>query len=239
MKVLYQTGKGNHLVPFIVPIDTFAALEKLCDAETRSKCGVAASNQYLFPSTQNSSDHVYGWYAVNKVSLQAGVSNPSLLTATKMRHRISTLYAALDVPENKRQHFMRHMGHSATINETIYQVPQAESEIMHVGRTLREFDRRNMASSTERSNGKNIANNTDSRDMILSRDRGDLVAGIDERNMASNTCRTNMTSCTATCDTEEVKLNGKTSTNRFALISLFINFLYFSLSIVEYQITVL
>ena len=57
-----------------------------------------------------------------------------------MRHRISTLYAALDVSENERQLFYRHMGHSGNINPNVYQTPLAEAEILKVGSQLQLMD---------------------------------------------------------------------------------------------------
>lgn len=134
--IMYQTGKGaNHLVPVIVPPDTVRALEKLADADLRRTCGVKNDNVYLFPSTLSSEGHVSGWHAINTLCEKAGVP-PKEITATKMRHFTSTLYASLDIPEDKRSAFYRHMGHSKSINETIYQTPLAEVEIRDVGSVL-------------------------------------------------------------------------------------------------------
>lgn len=141
IKVMYQTGKGNHLVPFLVPQDTQAALDKLSDEETRNDSGILPTNDYLFPSTKYSTEHVYGRYAVRRICIDAGVTKPSNLTATKMRHRVSTLYASLDLPENQRCHFYKHMGHSASTNASIYQAPLAEIEISQVGKVLQTLDR--------------------------------------------------------------------------------------------------
>ena len=49
LKIMYQTGKGNHLVPFLVPQDTYKALDKLNDPAIRNDCGVSPTNSYLFP----------------------------------------------------------------------------------------------------------------------------------------------------------------------------------------------
>lgn len=51
-----------------------------------------------------------------------------------MRHYTSTLYAILDISEDRA--FYRHMGHSKAINETIHQTPPAEIEIQDVGSVL-------------------------------------------------------------------------------------------------------
>ena len=85
MKVMYQTGKGNHLVPFLVPADTAPALDKLCDPQIRLDCGILSSNEYLFP-TVRSNEHVFGLHAVNVVARNAGVSKsrPDLMTAVRI-----------------------------------------------------------------------------------------------------------------------------------------------------------
>jgi len=81
MKVMYQTGTGNRLVPFLVPLDTLAALDKLSDAEVHADCdvGLLSTNRYLFPSTSQSTEHVYGWLTVHKVSPAAALDRPYLI----------------------------------------------------------------------------------------------------------------------------------------------------------------
>ena len=142
MKITYQSGKGNnHLVPVLIPLDVLAALEVLTEPTVRQQCSIKSDNMYVFPCTKLSDCHVNGWKAVNRVCLDALVDNPELLTATKMRHRVSTIYAGMDVPENQRNYFYKHMGHSAEINASIYQTPLAEAEIRMVGTHLISMDR--------------------------------------------------------------------------------------------------
>lgn len=63
-----------------------------------------------------------------------------LLTATKNRHRISTIYASLDIPRNDGRFFYDHMGHSEQINKDIYQAPLALMEVIKVGKSLKQID---------------------------------------------------------------------------------------------------
>ena len=128
----------NHLVPVIVPEDTVDGLKKLSEPQLRRDCNVKIDNCYLFPSTVASEDHASGWYAINNVCEKAGIEKGQI-SATKIRHRFSTLYACLDIPEAQRGIFFKHMGHSQNINENIYQVPPAEAEMFHVGAILHEF----------------------------------------------------------------------------------------------------
>ena len=58
-----------------------------------------------------------------------------------MRHRTSTLYAALEVPEQERDFFYNHMGHSGEINREVYQTPLAVMAITKVGKHLYNFDK--------------------------------------------------------------------------------------------------
>ena len=137
--IMYQNGKGvNHLVPVLVPMDLVPALEKMSDPNIRKDSGVREDNPYLFPSTLQSEGNVSGWHTISRVCSKAGVEQ-SLITATKMRHLASTMYANLDIPDAKRSAFYKHMGHSSTINENIYQAPLAEVEVLEVGSILKQF----------------------------------------------------------------------------------------------------
>jgi len=149
MKITYQSGKGNnHLVPVLIPSDLMKAMKILSDISVREMSGVRSNNIYMFASTQSDS-HVSGWHAVNRVCTAAQIDNPDRMTATKMRHRVSTLYAGLDVSENDRTLFYKHMGHSSAINANVYQTPLAEAEITHVGMHLKSMDGQVPCSSSE------------------------------------------------------------------------------------------
>ena len=58
------------------------------------------------------------------------------MNATNNRHRVSTDYAALNLPEKERQLFFKHMGHSAAMNEDTYQTPLALTGITKLGPNL-------------------------------------------------------------------------------------------------------
>lgn len=141
MEVTYQTGKGVHLVSDFVPQDCWKGLDLLADTETRRRAGIPDTNDYVFANTQQSEYHVTGWSAIRKMCEEAKVDNPSLLTATKQRHRISTIYSALDVPESERQYFYKHMGHSREVNIGTYQYPLPVLAVTKVGRHLHDIDK--------------------------------------------------------------------------------------------------
>jgi hypothetical protein len=146
-KLAFQPGKGSRsLVPVLIPLDTVEAVRKLVDI--RTAVGVNIENPYLFPYTQKSDGFVSGWHSVHEVSSAAGVQFPARLTATRMRHRASTLYALEDVPDKERDAFYRHMGHGKGINEAVYQCPLAIEEVCKVGKYLSKLDRTVTASDS-------------------------------------------------------------------------------------------
>lgn len=148
VKLTYQAGKGDkHLVPVLIPRDVIAAMEQLSDPEVREQSDVLNSNIFMFPTTHKSTVHVNGWHSVNRTCRAAAIQDPSRLTATKQRHRVSTLYAGLDVNANDREAFYQHMGHSKEMNANVYQAPLAEKEIRLVGSHLLNMDKQTSASA--------------------------------------------------------------------------------------------
>ena len=137
LKIAFQAGKGNsHLVSLLIPNDSAPALRKLSDKDARAASGVLKDNTFVFASTQQSELNFSGWHALKEVCKNLKLKKPNLINATNNRHRVSTLYAALEIPEHERDLFFKHMGHSKIMNETRYQCPLAVQGITKVGREL-------------------------------------------------------------------------------------------------------
>ena len=102
-KITYQSGKGtNHLVPILIPEDTLAAIMILIDPVRRTEVGINSLNKYVFANTQSSNNHICGSQVMSLLCDKANVKDKSTLTATAQRHRVSTMFAAFDLPENER-----------------------------------------------------------------------------------------------------------------------------------------
>jgi len=134
------------MVSVLFPVDCFEALHKLCDPEVHLSAGVPVKNSYLFPCT-GSDARVSGWHAVNKICQDANILSLNLLTATKMRHRVSTIYEGIEVQEKDRDQFYRHLGHTRSVN----QAPIAESAILKVGVHLQRMDGQWVSADANRS----------------------------------------------------------------------------------------
>ena len=155
LKLAYQSGKGSRkMVPVLITEDTVGPITRLLSE--RINCYVLENNQYLFPNTGNSDDHVSGYYCLKSVvDTCSGLKRPELLIADKFRHRISTIFANLEVPEEQRQLFYSHMGHSEQMNKNVYQCPLAIREVTQVGKFLLNNIDNNSCEHTNRSIGAN------------------------------------------------------------------------------------
>ena len=107
--------------------------------EQRIELEISDANPFLFANTRTSLDHAVGWQCIKAVikMMGSGLEKPDLLIADKFRHRLSTLYAVLELPANEREAFYRHMGHSEAINKHVYKCPLAIGEIVNVGGFLK------------------------------------------------------------------------------------------------------
>ena len=141
LKITYQMGKGNFkLVPVIFTNDTHKAMRKLVDPNIRDDVGILRMNKYVFPTTQGSDTHASGWHLIKSICDKIHLQNSSIITATKQRHRVSTIFASYDLTEGDRMAFYEHMGHGKDINENIYQAPPAIKELTKVGKHLSRID---------------------------------------------------------------------------------------------------
>ena len=99
--IAYQAGRGSHhAVSTLIPKDTVEGLKMIASENVRMQAGVEKENDCLLPHCQGSMDH-----AIHCISTLARVAEPKHLTAAKIRHHPSTIYAQLDLSENDKQLF--------------------------------------------------------------------------------------------------------------------------------------
>lgn len=116
-KISYMIGKNTHLVPVIYPIDALRGLKLIANPSVRKKANVLNNNPYLFPSTRQSEFHLSGWHGFEDICNRVDLIEPENITFTKNRHLVSSIYSVLELPENERNSFYDHMGHSESMNK--------------------------------------------------------------------------------------------------------------------------
>jgi len=146
-KIAYLMGKGNKsLVPVIILHDTWKAMEMLTDINIRELVGIAPSNPFVFAPIRSSAkdvnNHISGWHALSNVcnSGQIVLQSKTTITATRNRHYVSTYYSNIEIPQQDRDTFYEHMGHSKDTNAENYQCPPALRELISVGKHLAAID---------------------------------------------------------------------------------------------------
>nr|XP_054772048.1 uncharacterized protein LOC129280013 [Lytechinus pictus] len=118
LKIAFQTGKRNALVPILFPKDTVEPLKVLSSEEVRSSVGISSENKFLFPST-TSDDHVSGWHVLDSICRKLNLGK---------------------MVKEDRPYIYRHLGHSEEINRDVYQDPLAVKELTVVGKRLLQID---------------------------------------------------------------------------------------------------
>ncbi|ELT89778.1 hypothetical protein CAPTEDRAFT_203826 [Capitella teleta] len=126
----YLTGKGKKFVPVLIPTNLLEPIRELVAA--RASHGIPPSNMFAF-ATRHSDSHCLGWHAVQEICHLAQIK---MITATSMRHKVSTTYAALDMTPADQKIFLDHMGHEASVNHDNYQCPVAVQEVNVMGKLL-------------------------------------------------------------------------------------------------------
>ena len=179
LKLAYQSGKGSRkMVPVLITEDIVEPITRLLTE--RKRCNVPDDNTYLFPNTGQSNDHVSGYYCLKSVVDKCpGLKKPQLLIADKFRHRVSTIYANLDVPAEQRQFFYNHMGHSESMNKNVYQCPMAIREVTKVGNfLLNNIDHDSDIPRNIGTNSSTVNSNENEPEMVI---------GVDNRGTNSST----------------------------------------------------
>ncbi|XP_060582162.1 uncharacterized protein LOC132738621 isoform X2 [Ruditapes philippinarum] len=138
-KLCYLQGKGKKFAPVLVPNDIVKAIDIL--VKERYSFGISNSNKHVFATKERSgtTSHCSGWHALREVCKKADVA--VFVTATKMRHRLSTVYASLDMSVADQKIFLEHMGHEKDINKDNYQCPQGIRTVKVMGKMLKSIDK--------------------------------------------------------------------------------------------------
>jgi len=103
------------------------------------------TNEYVFAAA-NSSTHISGYHEL--LAVQDLVKKRDRVTATIMRHYLSTLREQTKSSSRDDARWYEHMGHTKNTNKEVYQCPPALSTLVNVGKFLLEADEPGMFSAT-------------------------------------------------------------------------------------------
>ena len=134
-KMCYTSGKGKRFVSVLVLNNIISGIRILI--KERASYGLSDRNKFLFGTRTirgRKPAHCSGWNALSELCGKAGLT--ILITATKTRQRLSTIYASLDMSPGDRKVFLDHMGHEEAISQENYQCPP----VRVIGKLLQDVD---------------------------------------------------------------------------------------------------
>ena len=134
-KLTYISGKGKKAVPVLIPDSCFEILDMLTDPLTRSKAGIHPENNFVFPSSGSSLFQACGYSDLQSIAKKAGVK----ITATGMRHLLSTHFSVMDFTAQERDVLYEHFSHAENINKEVYQAPRSIQELTVATRAIEGF----------------------------------------------------------------------------------------------------
>ena len=123
-------------MPVFFPKVTHKALEYLVRGEVRDNANVSKENKYIFANTQQRKQYSNGWYCLNQMLTR--ITKKGAFNAPKNRHRVASILSRLNLNENEKQLIYDHFGHSAKMNQDVYQTAAGSRQLQTTGKMLLE-----------------------------------------------------------------------------------------------------
>ena len=106
--IAFIMGKGNTLVPVLLPRECEKAMVMLADGANRAHAGISPKNDFLFAYTQQLVDSSTGY---NEIMDVCRIIDIPVITATSVRHRSSTMFRKMEgIEEATIDTVMSHLG---------------------------------------------------------------------------------------------------------------------------------
>ena len=135
MKLVYVKGKRKHGVPILFTEEMQNSVEVLI--RFRKKAGVCEKNEFVFArSSRNALTAMRGWDALHRVSMKAGLEKPELITSTKIRKYMATVFQLLDMTDAELSWVTDHLSHTADVHKKWYRQEASTVELTKITQLL-------------------------------------------------------------------------------------------------------
>ena len=125
------------LVPIIFTEKVDAGIRLLLSK--RREAGVSVDNTYIFTSG-NSRNRLGGWDTLQSFSKKVNLKKPKLITPTRTRKCLSTIFELLDMSESELTWVTNHFGHTKDIHRNWYKKEDATIELTKTAKVLLAVD---------------------------------------------------------------------------------------------------
>ena len=140
LDMLKSKGKGNQIVPVLIPPECQAGLQWIADEDVRMQAGVS-SCKYMFASGSKSNPVLSPNENLRKCAEEAGLTHPERLGGNAMRHYMATVTQTLSLTDFQFQHVLKHFGHTRKVHLENYRLAAPVVERLEVGKILMMQDR--------------------------------------------------------------------------------------------------
>ena len=138
---LVQTiGKGNQIVPVLIPPECQAGLAWVADPHIRKQAGIS-SCKYLFASGSPHNPVLSPNKHLEECGKEAGIQHPEWVGGISMRHFCATLTQSMCLNQFQFDHVLKHFGHTRKTHLTNYRIDAPALERLEVGKILLMQDR--------------------------------------------------------------------------------------------------
>ncbi|XP_077983223.1 uncharacterized protein LOC144438066 [Glandiceps talaboti] len=142
MKRVEIKGKRGRNVPVIIPGKLKEQLEELI--AKREKVGVTSANPYVFACLKGSELPIRGSVALQKYADNCNLTQPELLSSTKLRKQIGTLSQVFNLQENEQDILAGFMGHDIRVHRQYYRLPEDTLQVAKVSKILLAMEKGNI-----------------------------------------------------------------------------------------------
>ncbi|KAH3860905.1 hypothetical protein DPMN_023828 [Dreissena polymorpha] len=87
--------------------DMVTAIDTLKD--TNMNCGIRANNMFVFACSDQLDSHTNAWYAVNPLAHEAVCQHPDLISSSRLRTYLATVYQVLEMEDRELELLSGHL----------------------------------------------------------------------------------------------------------------------------------
>lgn len=140
LTVIKTIGKRGRQVAVLLTPTLKSSIELLIS--TRSNCGIADCNPFIFARGGQSSLHLRGHDCLRKIidEIKETLQRPDLISGTKLRKYVATVSQLFSLKENEVDWLARHLGHDISVHREFYRLHEDAVELTKISRLLLAID---------------------------------------------------------------------------------------------------
>jgi len=133
-------GKRGRKVPVLLTVDLKNCIDTL--NECRGSAGINPSNPFVFArGYRNSVRCLRGNDVIREICTKADLSQPDLITSTRLRKYIATVAQLLCLADNECDWLATHLGHDYRVHKKFYRLTESVVELAKVSKLLISADK--------------------------------------------------------------------------------------------------